>query len=186
MHPRADHNPFLRFHFLWWVLKISNREHVARVAGERLAEHLALEAEFVPRVQVDFVQVAHDVRVGVRVAVGQVDGVVVAVELDAKCQRVVMEGAFALHGVGVVADVFATANPSAIVALGVDLGVEQRFHSVVVEAVGLKQVDYIESVQLVCPRVLDHEVEPLSLPLGVVVRSQDQIVFVVVDLYRSF
>lgn len=56
----------------------------------------------------------------------------------------------------------------------------------VVQTVWLQQINYIESIQFAGPRVLNHEVEPLRLPFGVVVRPQYEIILVVVDLDGSF
>ena len=55
----------------------------------------------------------------------------------------------------------------------------------VIEGVGLHQVDYVESVQFSGSCVSNSEIVPLSIATCVVVRLQYKVVFIFVDLNRS-
>ena len=55
----------------------------------------------------------------------------------------------------------------------------------VIEGVGLHQVDNVESVQFSGSCVSNSEIVPLSIATCVVVRLQYKVVFIFVDLNRS-
>ena len=52
----------------------------------------------------------------------------------------------------------------------------------IIETIRLHEVDYIESVLLAGSSIRDAEVVPLSVTAGVIVRFEDQVVLVLVDL----
>ena len=76
--------------------------------------------------------------------------------------------------------------PPVFLEFGLFLAVDKWLHAVVVEGVGLDQVDYVELVRYVLARVACSEEEPLAL-LGrcSVVELQLQVVFELSDLCRS-
>ena len=55
----------------------------------------------------------------------------------------------------------------------------------VIQRVGLHQIDYIEAVQFACAYIGNAEVVPLSVAARVVVGLQDQVVLKLVNLDRS-
>jgi hypothetical protein len=64
--------------------------------------------------------------------------------------------------------------------------VHQRLHPRVVQTVRLHHVNYVDPVLLVLPRVRDQEVEPLDVPVRLVVRLQDQVVLKFVSKFAKF
>lgn len=155
-----------------------------RVAGKCLAERLSSHSVALSRIALQLVQVAAKIRVSVRVAVGEVDGVTRMREANRERQSAVEPGSFPLVRVLEVANTV-TASVPAFAQSGVAFGVDERTHSVVVERVGLEEVDYVEAVSFVRAGVRYSEVVPLRVPLCQVVRLKYEVVLVLVDLYGS-
>ena len=101
------------------------------------------------------------------------------------CQSVVIASIFASHGVLIVADVATTSYPAFACAFGLSFGIDEWAHSVIVQTVGLHQVDDIETILLTRPCVCNPEIVPLSVASRIVVRLQDQIILVLVHLNCS-
>lgn len=100
-------------------------------------------------------------------------------------QSVVVARILASHRILIVTNVSSAPHPAFASSLGLGLRVDQRAHAMIVKTVGLHQVDDIEAILLACPRVRDAEVVPLGVASRVIVRLQDQIVFVLVHLDGS-
>ena len=96
-----------------------------------------------------------------------------------------MTHSFSFHRVLIVADIFASADPTFSKLFRVNFRVHQWAHAVIVERVRLQQVDYIEAVGAASDSVRDPEVVPLRMPAGVVVGLQDQVVLELIDLDRA-
>mmetsp|Transcript_16008 Transcript_16008/g.24820 ORF Transcript_16008/g.24820 Transcript_16008/m.24820 type:complete len:261 (-) Transcript_16008:469-1251(-) len=182
MHTRRDADAFPVLNGFVVALEGCHHQHVAVVASDGLAEGPPAHAVLAFGVSLQHVQVPLNVRVGVRVAVRQVGRVLVVLERALPGQRIVVASVLALHRVLVVADVGSRSDPSPARLLAGGFGVHERPHAVVVERVGLDKVDDIEAVVLACFGVGHAEVVPLSIPSGVVVRLQDEIVLVLVYL----
>mmetsp|Transcript_11932 Transcript_11932/g.20170 ORF Transcript_11932/g.20170 Transcript_11932/m.20170 type:complete len:212 (+) Transcript_11932:949-1584(+) len=164
------------------ALEGGHHEHVAVVACNSLAEGSSAHAALSFGVGLEGVEVALEVGEGVGVAVGEVDRVLVELELALPGQGVVVALVLPLHRVLVVADVCAGADPpSPHLPLG-SVGVHQGPHAVIVEGVGLDQVDDVEAVVLARLHVGHAEVVPLGVPSRVVVGLENQIVLVLIDL----
>lgn len=115
-----------------------------------------------------------------------VDIVVLMFELHLESERVVEASPLPLHRVLIVANVLAfsvpadPAGPRSILAR-----VEERLLALVVRAVGLYQVDYVEFVSCVFPHIGHLEVEPLCVVGRLEVVLQDQVVRVVAHVDGS-
>lgn len=115
----------------------------------------------------------------------EVNGVIVIVKLDAKCQSVVPPRCLPTKGVLVVAHVLACPLPAFAWDLGLGIRVHKGTHSVVVETVGLQQIN---DVKPVCPAFLcvrKPEVKPLIVRLRICVWLQDEVVLKLVHLDGS-
>ena len=64
--------------------------------------------------------------------------------------------------------------------------VHERLHARVVETVRLHHVYDVDAVLLVLTRVRDQKVEPLDVPVRLVVRLQDQVVLEFVSKFVNF
>ena len=117
MDPRGDHNalplPDL-FSIIGGTLrsKGSDNQHVDIVASESLAQHFPPEAQLLPRVSLQPIQVPTQIRVGVRVAVCKIHDIVLMLELYTKSQGVIVALSFAFHRILVVAHIFSVAIPT--------------------------------------------------------------------------
>ena len=76
----------------------------------------------------------------------EVDCIIVMLELSTKGQCVVMTSSLPFHRILVVADVTTCSNPTLSVGLGINLGVHQRSHAMVVKRIWLEQIDDVEAV----------------------------------------
>lgn len=137
MHSGGDYNTLPGLNCLWVALESRDDQHVAVVAGNRLAEGLSAHSVLPLRVAFELVKVATHVGVGVGVRMGEVDNVRVVFKGDRPRQRVVVPCILASHRVLVVADVEATADPAFASALGFIFRVKERSHAVIIEGVWL-------------------------------------------------
>ena len=112
----------------------------------------------------------------VRIAMRDVNSIVIVVKLQGKGETAVVSSKLAFHIVCVVADLSALAHPANSFRHRSLLGVNKRLHAHVVKTVGFEQVYDVESVLHVFPGVGHRQEVPLRVAVGVVVRCQDQIV----------
>lgn len=164
---RQDHT-FALGHILR-VLLARDCEELKRVSCQRLAECLASRELRLDWVSHDLADILGQVREGVRVAVCKVDRIVFVLEVEGERVGVVRAEDAARRLLVVLADaVLVVANLGASpmpadVSMGSHLlRVDKDFHSLVVETVGLAEVQHVESHlnRLVVRR-------PKEIPLGV-------------------
>ena len=117
----------------------------------------------------------------------EVDLVVIMSEFHGEGQRV--KGVRRGHGSllsWIVLDLMPSTMPAHASRFCLFLAVDERLHSMVVEAVGLDQVDYVELVYLILSRIRNAEVEPLAELRGApVIELQVQVVLKLAYLGRS-
>lgn len=85
MHTAADDNTFSLANLFVFASKSCDDKHVHVVARAALAKSFAPKPKFFLRVGFQCVKVAIQIRKCVWVAVGEVNGVVVIIELHSKC-----------------------------------------------------------------------------------------------------
>ena len=185
MHSRRNYDAFACLDRLWIALERCNYQHVTVIASNGLTESLSPHPVLALRVALQLVKIALQVCVGVRIAVGKVNNVRIVLESHRPSQSVVIACVLAPHRVLIVTNVSSAPHPAFASSLGLGLRVDQRAHAMIVETVGLHQVDDIEAILLACPRVRDAEVVPLGVASRVIVRLQDQVVFILVHLDGS-
>jgi len=76
----------------------------------------------------------------------------------------------------VVGDVETVSVPALLVLFCAFYAVYQGFHSLIVVAVRLHEINYVETVDSVLARVLDSEVVPLCVAVGSVVVFQIEVI----------
>lgn len=84
----------------------------------------------------------------------------------------------------VVSYVITRAVPADIILVSFFLRIEQGHHTVVELRVTFDEVDYVERVFTITTRVVYFEVKPLREVFGAVVRLQDKLVLILVNLNR--
>lgn len=193
MHPRRYNNGFL-FLGVLDVALLSDGEDLAVLPRERLAQSLPLANLSLGRIQLYFIQVVDEVRVGVGEAVCEVHCVVVVRKFVTELEGVVGEAGVANVLFDVVAKVgnpFAAPEPASAVAavlvgtLGHLLGIYADFHSKIEKRIRLREVVYVELNGHALGSILHLEKEPLRVPIGVDVVLHQQVVFVVRDFLRQ-
>ena len=147
MHSRANHNSFACLNLLGIALESGADQHVTVVAGNRLTERLPAHPHLPLRVCLQLVQVLRQISVRVRIAVREVDHIAVMLKHDAPRQSVVVAGILPLHCILVIADVPTSTDPAFAGLAGFRLAVDERAHSVVVQAIRLHQVNDVEPVK---------------------------------------
>ena len=120
MHPRRYDYTLAPSHLFIITAKGSYNEKVASVASDRLAQFSALHPLSFLRVLLKAIQVALEVAIGVGIRMGEVNCVVIMLELDTEGQRIIMTGSLALHRVLIVADVTTCSHPALPVCLALD------------------------------------------------------------------
>mmetsp|Transcript_4423 Transcript_4423/g.6484 ORF Transcript_4423/g.6484 Transcript_4423/m.6484 type:complete len:273 (-) Transcript_4423:1520-2338(-) len=179
-HPRAndfsrvntsgDDDGFLRFHDFVLIF-LSDGEHLAVVARQRLTEDLPLEYFSALRVLFDFVQVMTEIGIGIRVREGEVDGVIVMLKLVTEAHRIVAFACISyvlLDAIGVIGYTVSTLMPACVLfSVCSFLGVDSDSHAIVEEAVWLGEVHQIKLHVHVLTSVLYLEEEPLGVAAGV-------------------
>lgn len=98
-----------------------------------------------------------------------VDSIIIVIELQSKGKTAIIPSEFALHVVGVVAYFSTLTHPSYSLSHRSLLGVDQRLHAYVVEAVWFEQVDDVEPILYIFSGVGDREEVPLGVSVCVVV-----------------
>ena len=115
----------------------------------------------------------------------EIHNIAVVLKCDGERQRVVVSGILSAHRVLVVANVTTCADPSLACALSLHLRVDQWSHTVIVQTVGLHQIDDVEPILLAGTSVCYSEVVPLSVASCVVIWLQNQVVLMLVHLDSS-
>ena len=116
---------------------------------------------------------------------GQVNCIFIVLKRALPCQSIVVSSVLPFHRVLIVAYIRPCPDPPSSSFLSSGVRVHQRPHTVIVERVGLDQVDDVESVVLTCFSVGYTEVIPLCVTSCVVIRLQDKIILVLIDLNCS-
>lgn len=107
--------------------------------------------------------------------------IIVILKLHLESKSVVEASSLFLERILEVANVLSISVPSdtlAIITLCHLLGVDQRFHALVVRTLRFHQIHKIELVSCEFLSVLDSEVEPLCVCSGVMIVLEDQVVFI--------
>jgi hypothetical protein len=121
VHTRGYNHALTVFNGFRVALKGGNDYHLTVIACDGLRQGATSQTVLALRVLLQVVQVANHVCIGVRVAVSQVNHVVVMVELHAKGQCVIVTSILSLHGVLVVADISTASGPSFATSFCLDL-----------------------------------------------------------------
>ena len=109
-----------------------------------------------------------------------VDLVIVILKGDLESESVVGSATFAFHRVLIVADVLSIAVPADPTWLGSVLHrVNQRLLSLIIRAVWLDQIYYVELVADILANVGHFEVVPLGVTCRAIVVFEDQVVGVI-------
>ena len=117
---------------------------------------------------------------------GHVDLVVIILERAFKGKSVVGTATFALHCVLVVADILAIAIPAYPTRLlCIFYGVNERLLALIVRAVRLDQIYYVEFIPDIFADVAHFEVIPLCVTCCTVIVFQDQVVCVITATQSS-
>lgn len=85
--------------------------------------------------------------------------------------------------IAVVGHIGACPYPASLVQPEVCCGVYEWLHSIVKLAVGLFAVDDVEAVRHLGCSVCDFEKEPLMVMVSIDVRIQQEVIFILTDLY---
>ena len=174
MHPRADDDTFLIFHLLLVIREGRDGQQIAGISGVRLAQHLPSESVLSLWVLFELCKVSLKIRVGVWVTMRKVDGIAIMVKLDAEGQRVVVTAwLLLLDRILVVANVLADSLPASSGEHRFLVGVHQRLHTVVVQTIGLQEVDDVEPIGTASTRILKAEIEPLVVDLSIIIWLQN-------------
>mmetsp|Transcript_73066 Transcript_73066/g.161638 ORF Transcript_73066/g.161638 Transcript_73066/m.161638 type:complete len:296 (-) Transcript_73066:884-1771(-) len=184
MHPGSDHHRPPCAQRSRIAAEGRDGDEIASVAGQGLAELASPEPARHIRILLQVPQVVLQVTVAVRIAMREVDHITVVLERDRPSESVVAHAAFVLapDAILVVCDVGAVPHPTSN-TLGRLYGrVHERAHAFVVHRGGLHHVDDVEAVRNVLPGVSDSEEVPLRMRLGVIVRVENKVILVVVDL----
>lgn len=114
--------------------------------------------------------------------------IVIVLELHLESESIVKTTSFLLKRILEVANILTIpvpANALSIVAVRHFLGVEERFHALVVGALRLDQIHKVELISCEFASVIHLKVKPLCVSRCVVIILQNEIVFVLPDFDRS-
>ena len=176
MHSWRQNHSASEGYLLGTAEKICDDYHFTIVAGEGLREH-SFSNFVLCVVCAESLQKLTTVRVCVRVAMGHVDLVVIVFESRLEWKCVIWTASFALHRVLVVANILTRTVPSNATGLGcVFHWVEQGLLTLVIRAVWLNQINYVEFVAHVFTHIADFEVVPLGVGGRAIVVLKNQIV----------
>lgn len=131
---------------------------------------------FLDRVTLQILQILLQSRIGIRVAMRDVNSIMIVIELQSKGKTAIIPSKFAFHIVSVVTYLPALTHPSHSFRHRSLLRVNQRLHAYIVETVGFEQVDDVEPILYVFSGVGNREEVPLRVAIGVVISRQDKIV----------
>ena len=160
----------------WAWLEISNNHHLTVVACKRLGEHCLANFVFC-LVGAKFVKQGATVAISVRIAVSNVNLVVVVLKRHFELKGVVVAAPFFLHPILEVGNVFAIAIPPiAALSSSVSTWVEKGFLPLVVTTIRLYQINDCELVPNISLHVRYFEVKPLRVRCSVVIVLQYQVV----------
>lgn len=182
MYPARDHDSLPVLDCIRITLESGDDDHFAVVSRDRRRQSPPPQAVLPLRVQLQVRQVTHQVRVGVRVTVSQVDGVVIVIELHTEGQSVIVPRILPFHRILIVTDVTPTAEPTLPTSFCLLLGIDDRTHTMIIEGIWFHHVDDVESVGLASTCVTNPKIVPLSVTSSVIIRLQDQIVFEFINL----
>ena len=179
----AEDDGLFWLHSLLRISKSSYGQYIYNIPSISLAQHFPAKSIFGLLVIFKFAQIPLQIGVRIRVAVRKKAGVTIMVELDAESQGVKMATWLFYNVVLVIADVLTNSVPALTAGHGVDVGVHERLHSVVVETVWLQQIDNVESVGSAFLGIWDLKIEPLVVKFGIIIGLEDEVIFKLVYLY---
>lgn len=166
-----------------------DRDHVAAIASQCPTQSCPLKKALGRRVLLNPRQVILKVCVSVWKAMSEKLGVVVHCNRVHKCQCVEppreLDIAILLEAILMVIDVLTNTVPSHTLNVFDFCGVAQYLHSVVVERVGLGQIDNIEPHLHPLLRVPDAKKEPLSVTVRVNVILKDEVILIISLFHHS-
>jgi hypothetical protein len=166
-------------------LEGSDDKHVAVVSGNRLAKSSSPHPVLSLWISFESVEIPLQVSESIWIAVSKINSVLVMFKLASPGQGVVVSLVFTFHAVLVIADIRASSNPTSASLLCLRLRIHKWTHPVIVERIRLYEVYDIESVILSSFCIANREVIPLRISSRVIVRFQNQIIFVLVNLNRT-
>ena len=114
--------------------------------------------------------------------------IVIVLELHLESESIVKTTSFLLKRILEVANILTIpvpANALSIVAVRHFLGVEERFHALVVGALRLDQIHKVELISCEFLDILHSEIEPLSVCCGIMIILQDQVIFILSNFNSS-
>lgn len=127
MYTRGYHHALPLFDLLSAVdtlrSKARHYQHVNVVACQCLAQSLAAEPQSLAWIRLESLEISLQVRVSIRIAVGNVHVIVLMLELNAKRQGVIVALGLSFHRVLVVADILAISVPAFAELASFNLGV---------------------------------------------------------------
>lgn len=115
----------------------------------------------------------------------EVNHVAIMLEYNRPSQRIIVPCTFAFHSILIIAYVATASDPAAAGLARFRLAIDEGTHAMVIETVRLHQVNDVKTVQFASFCICEPEVVPLRITTSVVIRLQNQIVFILVDLDRS-
>ena len=169
VNPWWNDDTFSSFDHLGIRSKRGDYQHVAIVASNSLTEWFSSHSGSGSRIIFQFVQISAKISECVRIAVRQVDYVRFMLKRDRPSESIVVTVRFALR-VLVVADVSAAPNPAFAWFFGLSFWVKERSHAVIVQTIGLHEVNDVEAVLFTSSYVPDSEVVPLGVAASIVIR----------------
>ena len=179
MYSRTDDNSFLLWSWIVIIWSGGDSQIVAPVSSQGSAQ--CISRDIIQLLFLDFLYVVHQIRIGVWLGVGKEYGIIIVLEVVGECEGVVTS-LIVRHllppiVVLVVSDVFSGAVPAELLLLKFLLWEGQNFHALVEETLGFHQVEHVKLHFLSLPRVLDTEVEPLSVALRIDVILENEVIF---------
>lgn len=183
MDPGGQYHGFLLLGFLGGRRRVGDSQHVNNVTSQGVAQDPDLTIPGSLRV-VDYpTQIILEVGVCIWVTVGKVTGVSAVREPEGPGKGV-RGFSFPAGAVLVIFDLIPDPLPANVPGVGINLGVHEGSHAVVIETGGFHEVNDGKSVRDAGPRVLYLEVVPLSVAVRVQVSAQRQMVVVVTAVRR--
>ena len=168
-------------YFFRTTQKVSNNHHLAVVSRQSLRKH-SLSDFILCFVNAESSEQFTAVWVCVRIAMGQIDFIVVVFEGDLKWKSVIWAASFALHRVLVITNIVAVAVPAnAARTCSFFCRVEKRLLSLIVTRIWLYQIDDVEFITYIFAGVWNFEVVPLSVGCRPVIILENQIISVFAD-----
>lgn len=160
-------------------------KQITVVSRDRLTKRSSPHPVFAFRVSLNSIQISLQISESIWIAVSQVNSVFIMFELALKSKSVVIPLILTVHAVLVITNVGASSDPTSACLFSLNIRIEQRPHSMIIQRVRLNQVNDVKPIVLSRLRILNSKVIPLSISPRVVIRLEDQVVLVFVNLNSS-